>query len=475
MEVSRKAVRTRMAPSPTGNLHIGTAYATMWPYIYARHNGGVFILRMEDTDQQRSTKEFEDNIINGLKSLGFDWDEGPFHQMDRLEVYKKYAHKLLDEDKAYFCFCTPEELELEKKDQAVLKLPQIYSGKCRSLTKEEIDAYIEVGRKPVIRFKLNTEEMITFNDVLHGDVTFDPKVLGDMVIMRSTGIPLYNFAVVVDDIEMKITDVVRGDDHISNTPKQVMIFRALGEKPPVYAHFPMILNQDRSGKLSKRTGSTSVQDFLHEGYLPEVLFNYIALLGWHPKGDVEIFSKEELIKNYNIDDMNSSAAAWNQPKLDWMNGEYIRLMTDDELTKRLTDYLIDHPAKDKIASIVPLIKERIKKLSDFIPLTNFFFEEVEYDMAVFDEIKVEYKAALLEKSLKTFKDLSSPWKLEEYEEAFRNLAKDEGIGNREMFQLLRIAISGQLVTPPLYESMQILGEDKVLIRIENAINFLRNK
>ncbi len=460
-------VRTRMAPSPTGNLHIGTAYATMWPYIFARHNKGTFILRIEDTDQQRSTKEFEENIVNGLKWLGFDWDEDIYHQVDRLDTYKKYTQILLDSGNAYYCFCTKEELDEERKLQIEQKKPQIYSGKCRALTSDQVKQKLSQGLPYVVRFKMpENRGNIEFDDITHGKISWDSNLIGDMVIMRQNGIPLYNYAVVVDDIENNITHVIRGDDHISNTPKQIVIYEALEKTPPRFAHSAMILNQDRIGKLSKRTGSTSLDSFREEGYLAEALFNYIAFLGWGDKVGKEIFSKEELIEKFDLTQMSKSGAAWNQDKLDWMNGEYIRAMSDEQLTKRLQDFLVDHPSKSKIKDLVPLVKERIKKLSDFVPLTNFIFEDPEYEIGVFKKLKINNIKTVLEKIVEKLEVLGKSWESEGFEKAFRDLAQELDIKVGDMFQLIRVAVSGQLITPPLFESIKIIGEEKVLDRIK---------
>lgn len=470
-----KDIRTRMAPSPTGNLHLGTAYATLWPYLFARKNEGDFILRIEDTDRERSTKEFEESIIAGLKWLGFEWDEGPIHQMDRLDLYKKATEKLIDEDKAYLCFCTKEELDAERKKQTEEKKPQVYSGKCRLLTKEEVDEKKNQGLEFVVRYKLPEDRgVIEFTDLIHGKIQFDSKLLGDMVIMRMSGIPLYNFAVVVDDYDMKISHVIRGDDHISNTPKQILFWEALGEELPEFAHTPVILNQDRLGKLSKRTGSTSVDEYKQEGYLPEALINYLALLGWTPPNGEEILSTEEMVKLFDLKDMNKAAAAWNEGKLDWINGEYIRRMSDEELTKRLIEFLPDYDDQEKIKKLTPLVKERIKKLSDFIPISDFLFGKAEYDAKVFEKLKVDGIKKVLEKVLEKLEGMVKPWKSEEFESTFRKLAEEENIPVGDMFQLIRVAVSGQLITPPLFESIEILGEEETLNRIKYVIETYPN-
>jgi glutamyl-tRNA synthetase len=468
-------VRTRMAPSPTGNLHLGTAYATLWPYLFAKKNQGKFILRIEDTDRERSTKEFEENITQGLEWLGYFWDEGPFHQMDRLDLYMQKTNQLLEEGKAYYCFCTKEELDEERMRQTESRLPQIYSGKCRSLIKEEAEQKKNNGASYVIRHKLPEDRgVIEYEDLIHGKISFDSKLIGDTVIMRQNGIPLYNHAVVIDDIEMGITHVIRGDDHISNTPKQILLWEAFGYSLPEFAHYPVLLNQDRSGKLSKRTGSTSVEEYKHMGYLPEALINYLALLGWTPPNDQEILSLGETVASFDIKDMNKAAAAWNEQKLDWINGEYIRKMSDEELAKRLEEYLVDHPSKEKIAPLVPLIKERIKKLSDFIPLTNFILESPEYDVEVFEKLKIEDPKAVSEKVLEKLTGMERPWKPEEFEQTFRKLAGELNISASDMFQLIRVLVSGQLVSPPLFESIQILGDEETLNRVKYVIETYPN-
>lgn len=470
-----KEIRTRMAPSPTGNLHLGTSYATIWSYIFAKKNHGKFILRIEDTDRERSTKEFEENIISGLKWLGLEWDEGPIHQTDRLNLYKSATEKLLKEDKAYLCFCTKEELEEERKKQAKNHLSQVYSGKCRNLTKEEVEEKKNERMGYVVRYKLaENRGIVEYDDLIHGIIQFDSKLLGDMVIMRKNGIPLYNFAVVVDDIDMNISHVIRGDDHISNTPKQILLWEAFEKELPQFAHYPIILNQDRSGKLSKRIGSTSLEDYKKDGYLPEALVNYLALLGWTPPQDKEILSIDEIINLFDIKDMNKAPAAWNEAKLEWINGEYIRKKSDEELTKNLQEYLVDHPTEEKIAPVVPLIKERIKKLSDFILLANFFFQKPEYDKEVFNKLKISGLKNALSRVVGEMEKMEKPWKKEVFEQTLKKLAEELKISNLDMFQLIRVSVSGQLVSPPLFESIQILKEEETLNRIRYVLETYPN-
>lgn len=461
-----------MAPSPTGKLHLGTAYATLWPYLFARKNKGEFILRIEDTDTDRSEKEFTENILEGLVWLGFSWDGKPYFQTDRLSLYKQAVDKLTEEKKAYLCFCTKEELDQERKVAIEKKLPQVYSGKCRNLSKEEKEAGLNRGDGFVYRFKLpENRGIVKFSDLIHGDIEVESSLLGDMVIMRQNGIPLYNFAVVVDDLEMEITHVIRGEDHLSNTPKQILFFESLDETPPLFAHYPVILNQDRIGKLSKRTGSMSIDEYKKEGFLPEAIVNFLALLGWCPKdSNREIFSISELINEFDIKDMNKSAGAWNPEKLEWINGEYIRSLSDEELTKRLQEFLVDHPAKDKISSVVPLIKSRIKKLSDFIPLTNFIFSKPVYDLSTFESLKIQETEKVLTEIEDNLNEMKKPWSKDEFESNLRNMATEFNISPTSIFQLIRVAISGQLVTPPLFETIELIGEVETLNRIKEVIN-----
>lgn len=474
-------IRVRMAPSPTGNLHLGTAYTTLFNYLFAKKNSGKFILRIEDTDKERSKKEFEDNILDGLEWLKLNWDEGPFRQSERLQNYKDAADKLLSGGSAYYCFCTPFELEQERNERIAAKLPPVYSGKCRSLTREMVDANLKSGINFAIRFSIPEDYgMIVFSDLIHSEISFDPSLLGDMVIMRGNGIPLYNFAVVVDDVDMKITHVLRGDDHLSNTPKQILLFEALGAKVPEFAHWPSILNPDRIGKLSKRQGATSIDDYRKDGYLPEAILNYLALLGWTMPDEREIMSLSEMEETFSLKKMRLSSAAFDIQKLDWMNGEYIRKTEDVKLKAQILNYLKDLTGgetpyeinEEILEKAVPLIKERIKKLSDFIPLTDFLFNKPDYGLDIFKRLKIRDLGLMIKQVLEKMEGLKKPWEKEEFEKVFVDLAKELNLSNTQMFQLIRVAVSGNLVTPPLFECIKILGEDEVLSRVVKANEFV---
>lgn len=433
-------VRVRIAPSPTGFWHIGNTRTALYNYLFARKMEGKFILRIEDTDRERYMPEAVGNIIEVLKWLGFKSDEGPkeggpfdpYVQSERLKLYKEKADELVGKDFAYY------------DDKA-------------------------------IRFRTTKEGKTVWQDLI-GDkqISFNNSTQEDFIILKSDGFPTYNFANVVDDHYMEVTHVIRGPEFISSTPKHLMLYKAFGWEPPRFGHVPMILGSDKS-KLSKRHGSKPVLDFRDDGYLPEAIINYMALLGWTPPSGKEILSLEEMIKEFDIKDVNVASPIFDIRKLDWMNGEYIRLLTDEELTKRLQEYLVDHPAKDKIATVVPLIKERIKKLSDFIPMTNFLFEKPEYEKEIF--VKVAGGKSVKEvlvAILKRMESLQKPWIAEDFEKQFRTLAEELGLSAAIIFQLVRVSISGQTVTPPLFESMKILGEDEVIKRVDYVAGTLFN-
>ncbi len=424
MDQAGKKVVTRFAPSPTGLMHIGGVRTALYAYLVAKKNNGAFYLRIEDTDRTRFVPEATEDIIESMKWLGLNF-EGPVVQSERKDMYSKYAKELVEKGAAY------------EKDGAIW-------------------------------FKMPQEGKVEFTDLIgNRHVTFDLSKEKDFVLLKSDGFPTYHLAHVVDDHLMETNPVIRADEWMPSVPKHTLTFQAFGWEVPQYAHLPLILGTDRS-KLSKRHGARSVSEFRKDGFLPEAILNYMALLGWTPPGEVEIVSLEEMAKTFELNDVHSTPAVFDITKLEWMNGEYIRKMSDEELTKRLEGYLVDHPAKDKIAPLVPLVKERIKKLSDFIPLTDFIWEEPEYDMEVFNKIKVPNQKEVLEKIDVTLEGLPKPWKKEEFEATFRKLAEDLQIKVGDMFQLIRVAVSGQLVTPPLFESIEIMGEDKALQRVKSV-------
>ncbi len=493
--------RVRIAPSPTGPLHIGTARTALFNYIFARKNQGVLLLRIEDTDLERSKREYEKEIIESLKWLGIEWQEGPdiggkygpYRQSERKEIYQKYLKKLLKENKVYFCFCTPQELELQRQYQMSIGKPPIYTGRCRNLSPQKVNQYLNEGRKFIIRFKTPAKK-IEFKDLIRGKITFDGSLLGDFPIFKGFDFPLYNFACAVDDFEMRISHVIRGEDHISNTPKQILIQEALGFYRPQYAHLPLILNQQKR-KLSKREMAISISQLKAEGYLPEAIINFLSLLGWHPQSEREIFSLICLIKEFCLERIQKSGAIFNLQKLDFLNGFYIRQKSIEKLTKLCLPYLIEAKlikkisdekyeileTKEKISfetlkKIVAIYQERLKKLSEISQLTDFFFKEkIEYEKELLkwkgmteDELLLalsELKKVLSEISIENWERENLKNILVERAESFAqkiNKGKDRGY----FLWPLRVALTGKKASAPPFEIAEILGKEKTLKRIE---------
>ena len=378
-------IRVRIAPSPSGNLHIGTARTALFNFLYAKKTGGEFVLRIEDTDLDRSSEAFKQNIFDSLKALGLNWDEGPdvggnygpYCQSERFDIYPKYAQMLIEKGYAYECFCTNEELEAEKEEAIKNHNAYVYSRKCLNLTQEQKAELRAKGIKPSIRFKVEHKELI-FNDLVKGELKFDTSLIGDFVIMKSNGTPTYNFAVVIDDMLMNITDIIRGEDHISNTPKQILIYEALGAKVPRFGHLGMILAPDRT-KLSKRHGATAVSDFVKQGYLTDALINFVALLGWSPSDGVEIKTVDEIAADFRIHEVSSSNSVFEYDKLNWMNGQYIKKMEIPKLTDMILPFLSDYDtskySREKLEKIVEITREPLTVLSEIKHDASYFFEE----------------------------------------------------------------------------------------------------
>lgn len=473
-------IRTRIAPSPTGDdLHIGNLYTALINWAFARKNNGKFIVRIEDTDRERYVEGAEKTILASIKAFGLDPDESPevggsyapYRQSERLDLYKKYADELIEKDLAYKCFCSKEKLEQIRNEQTQTHVKKNHREYC------DLNA---TGENFVIRLKVPGNEDISFDDLIRGKITINSSQLDDQVLLKSDGFPTYHLGVVVDDYLMKISHVIRAEEWISSTPKHILLYKAFGWELPVFVHLPILRNSDKS-KLSKRKNPVWVSWFLKDGYLPEAILNFLALMGWSHPEQKEIFSLDEFIEKLDLKDFSPVGPAFDQTKLDWMNGEYIRKMTDEELADRLEKYLqsVDHmakniPSKEMLMKLTPLVKERIKTLSEFIPLTDLFFGKPEYDMQIFNKLKVSDKKAALVKITEKLELMKSPWEAKEFEETFKALAVELGISNLDMFQLIRVAVSGQLVTPPLFESIQILGEDEIKSRISDAIKFIEN-
>lgn len=476
-------IRVRIAPSPSGNLHIGTARTALFNYLFAKKHGGKFILRIEDTDLERSSNEYIKNIFDSLKALGLTWDEGPdvggeygpYSQSERFDIYPKYAQELVEKGFAYECFCTPEELDAEKALSQEKKVAHVYSGKCKNLTEEQKNALRAEGRKPAIRFSVEAKELI-FNDLVKGDLKFDTGLTGDFVIMKSNGTPTYNFAVVVDDLLMKISHIIRGEDHISNTPKQILIYEALGVEVPKFGHLGMILAPDRS-KLSKRHGATGVSEFVEKGYLIDALVNFVALLGWSPSDGVEIKTIEEIAADFRIAEVSSSNSIFEYDKLNWLNAQYIKKLSTEELKERLLPFLSQYDLtelnEEQLMRMVEITREPLTILSDITDAVPYFFGET---VAIEPEVQTDVLSTETSQTvLKEVETVAQNWNFNDEEalhhtlEELRNLFKERGIKPKETMWAIRAAVTGRTKGADICAVLSILGKEKVLKRIKNAI------
>ena len=489
-----KKVRVRIAPSPTGPMHIGTPRTALYNYLFAKQNGGKFILRIEDTDKERSEQRWTDQIIEELKWLQIEWDEGPdiggeygpYKQSQRFDIYEKYLKQLLKEDKAYYCFCNAEDLEAKRQDQMTRGLAPKYDGTCAHLQHKTVEKNLAEGKQSVIRFRV-AEKKVKFKDLIRGDVEFDTALLGDVVIAKDLGNPLFHLAVVVDDFEMKITHVIRGEDHISNTPRQILIQEALGFDKVTYGHLPLLLDTNRS-KLSKRKGNVSLIDYHAKGYLPEAIINFLALLGWNPGTEKEIFSLSQLLKEFSIEKIQKGGAIFNVQRLDFLNGLYIREKPLDKLTELCKPYLRGagllvegQVSENKLQKIVEVSRTRMKKLSEISELSDFFFAH----KLIFDKDLMHWKGtddAATKESLMFSKEILSQiknWELKELErEMFAASEKfnlEKGYPEKNKGYLLwplRVSLSGKESSPSPFEIADILGKEKTIERIEQAIKKL---
>ncbi|RKX81487.1 MAG: glutamate--tRNA ligase [Spirochaetes bacterium] len=461
-------VVTRFPPSPTGHLHLGGARTALFNWLFTRHNRGKFILRFEDTDRERSKQEYVDSIIEALKWLGLDWDEGPYFQSKRLEIYQKYAQKLFEEGKAYYCECPKEILEKKRKERLEKGLKPRYDGTCR-------DKKLGPGEGRVLRIKAPEIGEIVFEDLLRGKIVFPAEEIDDFIILRSDGTPTYHFAVVIDDITMGITHVIRGDDHISNTPKQLLIYKALSADPPEFAHIPMVLGSD-GARLSKRHGAKSILEYRDAGFLPKALINYLARLGWG-YGDQEYFTVEELIEKFDLKSINLSPARFDQDKLLAINAYWIKNSDNKYLLEHLKYFLRDYDlskfSEEYLFSAIETVKTRSKTMVEMAEIMKFYFvEEVSYDLDGAKKFLVSEIKPLLQKIAEDLKSLPlDEKKLEEY---FRNLAEESGIKLKNIAQAVRVALTGRTVSPGLFEIIKVLGKEKVEKRLKKAIEFIKN-
>jgi glutamyl-tRNA synthetase len=464
------SIRTRFAPSPTGLLHIGGVRTALFSWLYARRHGGKFILRIEDTDRERSTEAATQVILDGMQWLGLDHDEGPFYQTRRMDRYREVLAQFLQAGHAYRCYCTKEELEEMRARQTAAKQNPRYDGTCRNRTQPR------EGVDPVVRFKNPVDGNVIVEDVIHGNVAFDNGQLDDLIIARSDGTPTYNFCVVVDDMDMKVTHVIRGDDHLNNTPRQINLLRALGAQPPVYAHVPMILGAD-GAKLSKRHGAVSVLQYRDDGYLPEALLNYLVRLGWS-HGDQEVFSVEEMQQLFDIRDVNKAASAFNPEKLLWLNQQHIMRATPERLAEFLKPQLaalgVAVAEERMLVAVAKVLRERAKTFGEMAQNGLFFFR----DFTGYDE-KAAKKNLTAESvsPLRTVRDKLSAldeWTAAGAHEAVIQTATELGIGMGKVAQPVRVAITGTAVSPPIDVTLEVLGRATTLRRLDDALRYAAN-
>ena len=462
-------VRVRFAPSPTGFLHIGGVRTALFNWLFARQQNGVFILRIEDTDQDRSTDESIQAILDGMRWVKLDWDEGPFRQTERMDLYRSHAMRLFEQGHAYWCVCTPEELEARRKEAEAKGGSPRYDGRCRNLrlAKPTGDA--------ALRFKAPQGGQTVVEDLIKGRVVFDNQILDDVIILRSNGFPTYNFSVVVDDALMGITHVVRGDDHLTNTPRQIPIFQALGFPLPRFGHLPMILGSDKT-RLSKRHGATSIMAYKEMGYLPDAMVNYLVRLGWS-HGDQELFSREQLIEKFSWKNVQTSPAVFNPDKLLWLNAEYLKTDPPEQVAEALVPLLEQTDLKDEVravstewlAQLVVLVKERTKTLVEMVHWVRpYFGQAVVFEEEAAKKFLTPSNAPILTKLTERFEGFSS-YNKQAWEEAFKKLVEEEGVKMGQLAQPVRVALTGRTASPGLFEVMEVLGRERTLFRLRKGI------
>jgi glutamyl-tRNA synthetase len=482
-------IRVRFAPSPTGFPHVGNIRTALFNWLFARHNGGSFIVRIEDTDVARRVEGAEAVILEGLEWLGLDWDEGPgvggkygpYFQSQRVELYKQAAERLIAQGDAYYCYCSPERLEEMRAEQVRRKQPPGYDRHCRDLSPQEREQKEAEGITPVVRFKTPLSGQTKFNDLIWGDVVFENSTLDDLVLLKSDGYPTYHLANVVDDHMMEITHVLRAEEWLSSVPRHVLLYQALGFEPPQFAHLPMILGPDRS-KLSKRHGAVSITEYRELGYLSEAMVNFLALLGWSLDDRTEVISRQELVDNFSLERVSRTAAIFNQDKLLWMNGVYIRSLNLAEFAQRALPFLdrgllseVKRPlSTDYVGQIMPLIQERARTLAEVPELVEFFFiDKLEYDASLLIGKKMTSASSImaLETARQRLKALAT-FNEESLEALLRPLAEELELKTGQLFGVLRVAVTGRTAAPPLFQTMAVLGMELCLKRIDAALNKL---
>jgi len=462
-------IRTRFAPSPTGYLHIGGARTALFSWLYARKHGGKFILRIEDTDLERSSQESVNAILEGMTWLGLEYDEGPFYQTHRFDRYKEVIQQLLNQGDAYYCYCSKEELEQLRNEQMANKEKPRYNGKCRQ------ESYFVEGQEPVIRFKNPEDGVVTIKDLVKGDIVVANKELDDLIIARSDGTPTYNLTVVVDDMDMGVTHVIRGDDHINNTPRQMNILKALGANVPEYAHLPMILGSD-GARLSKRHGAVSVMQYRDDGFLPEAILNYLVRLGWS-HGDQEIFSLDEMVEFFDLEQVNVSASSFNREKLVWLNHHYIMTSDPAHVARHLSWHMgqkeIDPSDGPELVEVVKVQRERCKTLVEMAEASLYFYKEFEAYEEKAAKKNLTTEAALVLQGLHERFSSVEDWRSDELHQIVQAFAEDRQLNLGKVAQPLRVAVMGSSVSPAIDATLTLLGKQKTLARIERAIAYIK--
>lgn len=477
-------VRVRFAPSPTGYVHVGSLRTALYCYLYARHHGGVNILRIEDTDRTRYVEGAVENIIRTMEWAGIEFDEGPFTggacgpyvQSERTEIYRAHANQLIANNDAYVCFCTSERLDTVRKQQQASGTPPMYDRHCRNLSKEEVATRIASGEPHVVRLRIPIGEVVRFHDLIRGDIEFDSKTIDDQVLLKSDGFPTYHLANIVDDHMMEITHVIRGEEWLSSTPKHVLLYRAFGWEPPKFAHLPLLLNADRS-KLSKRQGDVAVEDYREKGYLPHALINFVALLGWNPSATEEIFTIHDLIRDFDLERVNKGGAVFNREKLDWMNAEYMRKMSPHELLPLVRPLLEkrNFVVSDEYAErVIAVMQERVHTLWDFVDFASYF-----YAAPTFADVDEKYKSKHWTEEAKSRLgellpklDASETWNHDALEAIIREYAEANAVSAGKLIHPLRLAVTGRGMGPGLFELLSVIGKEECLRRIRHALQHL---
>ena len=474
------SVRLRIAPSPTGLLHVGNARSAVFNWLYARHHGGTFIVRVDDTDTARSEEKYVAQMMEAMRWLGLEWDEGigvggphgTYRQSDRFDRYREVANRLIEEGTAYRCFCTPDELDARRQAAQAAGRPPGYDGTCRTLTATEADGRVAAGESFSVRLAIPRPGVTEFFDLVRDDMRFDHDVIDDFVILRSDGTPTYHLASTVDDVDYEITHVARGEDLLSSTPRHILLTQAMGAEPVTYAHLPLLFGPDGK-KLSKRHGDTSMDAYMKAGYLPEAMFNYMSLLGWSYDPEVTIYTPEQAIEKFDLADVSKNPAIFDVKKLEWMSGEYMRELAPDDFTARSLAIIeaersLSDEERRKYMALAPLIQERVKVLPEVLEMSDWLFrDEVVFDEKSWDKVMKPEAAAVIDDALVRLEGLAD-WTTESIEAAMRQMLDDLELNPRKGFQPLRVAATGSMISPPLFESLEVLGQSTTLERLRRA-------